>query len=193
MTIDLPCPGESACAAPQNSAAASEASTTQKPRCSRPISFAKPESATRSGAASDAPRESVGGGSSVGAKRRLHRRDVERALEEILRVRAQLVARAVRVPADDDLLPTDAIRVVRVVVRDGAGTADLRAAKQHLEPSGAQAARADRMRECGLAGDELAPGGRRWSTRSPRAIRRAYARASMRPAWKVGISARSST
>ena len=50
VTTALPCPGESACAAPQKSAAASAASTTQKPSLSRPIRRAKPESATRSGA-----------------------------------------------------------------------------------------------------------------------------------------------
>src|SRR3954453_21344656 len=67
VTIDFPYPGESACAAPQNSAAASDARTTQKPSCSRPTSCAKPESATRSGACSELPLVSLGGGAFVGA------------------------------------------------------------------------------------------------------------------------------
>ena len=44
------------------------------------------------------------------------RRDVERALEHVLRVRAQLVAAARGRRADDDLLPADAVGVVRVAV-----------------------------------------------------------------------------
>ena len=39
-TIDLPWPGESACAAPQNTASPSEASATSRLRSSRPTSAA---------------------------------------------------------------------------------------------------------------------------------------------------------
>ena len=58
--IVLPCPGESACAAPQKSAAASEARITSRLRCDWPTSEAKPESAIRSGACRLVPLESGG-------------------------------------------------------------------------------------------------------------------------------------
>src|SRR3954449_12533580 len=106
--IVLPCPGESACAAPQKSAAASEARTTSRLRCDWPTSEAKLASAIRSGACRLAPLESGGaaraggrqaragggGGRGAGAAARGEqggrRRHIEGALEHVLRVGAQL-------------------------------------------------------------------------------------------------------
>ena len=71
VTIVFPCPGESACAAPQKSATPSEARITSSDRCERPTSCAKPPSATRSGASSAFPVESAGAtsGPDAGASR----------------------------------------------------------------------------------------------------------------------------
>ena len=101
MTIVLPCPGESACAAPQKSAARERGEDDPDAELARGRSAARSPSRRRGPApASVVPlrerRRRVGSvpGSSVADDRR----DVERALEQVLRVRAQLVARARRVP-----------------------------------------------------------------------------------------------
>ena len=94
MTIVLPWPGESACAAPQKSAAASEARITSTLRCRASDQPREPRVGDAVGrlrapgprAASAARRASA-----RGAPTRGH---VERALQQALRIGAQLVASA---------------------------------------------------------------------------------------------------
>src|ERR671926_51626 len=103
VTIVFPCPGESACAAPQKSGAA----TGLEP--------------------------SVRGG------------DVEWALEEVLGVGAELVARAGGGRADDDFLPPDAVAIVVVLVGNRDPRAQSRPCEDHLQPGRVEAAGAHRM------------------------------------------------
>src|SRR5262249_8677335 len=64
---------------------------------------------------------------------RLDRRDAERALQEALRVRPELVADALGVP-DHDLLPADPVLVVVVSIGDRGLPVQGRTGQDQLEP-----------------------------------------------------------
>ena len=147
--IVLPWPGESACAAPQKSAAASEARITSRLRCERPTSEAKPASAIRSGAWSILPLRERGRDVRPAAGRDLGRggRHVERAREQVLRVGAELVAAARRARRRPR---SPSSRSGRRSWRRGRRFAPgrrARAGEDDLEPRRVQAARARRVRE----------------------------------------------
>ena len=129
---------------------------TRALRCERPTSEAKPASATRSGACRVVPVESARW--EIGPFRRREPRsdgsDVEWALEQVLRVGAELVARAMRVRADHDLLPPDPAGVVRVAVGDRGRAVEQRPLQHDLQPCRVQAAGAEWVRERGAARDE---------------------------------------
>ena len=80
--------------------------------------------------------------------------DLERAREQVLRIRAQLVAPA-RCVADDDLFPADAIGVVAIAIGDARSPMQARAVQDDLESRRLQPARTIGMRERPLDGNEM--------------------------------------
>ena len=78
----------------------------------------------------------------------VHGRCVERALQQALRVRVQLVGDAVRARAHDDLTPAEVVGVVGVADRHALAGRHDRAAQDELEPHRVQAGDAEREREC---------------------------------------------
>src|SRR3989442_1956170 len=92
-------------------------------------------------------------GARHGDESRLDTGDVERAREEVFRIGTQLAA-STRRSADDDLLPADATRVVRVAVGHGARGSESRPTQPRLEPGRLQPPGARWMGESGLDGDQ---------------------------------------
>src|SRR2546430_2101356 len=69
----------------------------------------------------------------AGREPRGRRRDLEWALQEALRVGAELVTRARRVRADDDLLPSDVVSIVVVVIGNRDPPVHNRPSEDHLQ------------------------------------------------------------
>src|SRR5204862_7558428 len=80
--------------------------------------------------------------------------DLERAREQVLRIRAQLVAPA-RCVADDDLFPADAIGAVAIAIGEARSPMQTRAVQDDLESRRLQPARTIGMRERPLDGNEM--------------------------------------
>ena len=215
--IVLPWPGVSACAAPQKSAmqrarrgSTPDAQVARARSATRSRSRSPSDARRRVGAVpSSAGRRARAGPGSTTARRARH---VQRALEQVLRVRAQLVARARgrgrrrrqprrRRARDDDLPPADpagdsCCRGTRPRRRRaGPGLYE-----DHLEPRRAQpaGALAGSASACRSGAARAAPAVDRQLERSPRSggelgAERGSPSSRVGRAWKVGISARSST
>ena len=83
----------------------------------------------------------------MGRERGRDRAHVERALEQVLRVGTELVARAGGRRADHDLLPSDPVPIVVVMIGNRDPPMENRPGEDHLEPGRPQTCRSARVRE----------------------------------------------